>query len=77
MRSQAQANAEQARAEVERTLERVRQAKGAEAKNTEQSPTALGEEGVERRISFIIQLTVDERGRPRRTEVQHAQSGKR
>lgn len=34
-------------------------------------------EGVEQRISFVVRLTVDERGRPRRTEVEHAQSGKK
>lgn len=50
---------------------------GAEAENTEPLPTALGEEGIERRVTFIIRLTVDERGQPRRTEVEHAQSGKK
>jgi len=29
----------------------------------------------EKRISFILRLTVDERGQPRRTEVEHARSG--
>jgi hypothetical protein len=50
---------------------------GAEAENTEPLPTALGEEGAERRITFILRLTVDERGQPRRTEIEHAQSGKK
>jgi hypothetical protein len=50
---------------------------GAEAQNTEPPPTALGEEGTERRVTFIIRLTVDERGRPRRTEIEHAQSGQK
>ena len=29
----------------------------------------------EKRISFILRLTVDEQGQPRRTEVEHARSG--
>lgn len=49
----------------------------AEAENTEPLPTALGEGGAERRVTFIIRLTVDERGQPRRTEIEHAQSGKK
>ena len=36
-----------------------------------------GEDEGEQRISFIVRLTVDERGQPRRTEVEHAQSGKK
>jgi len=50
---------------------------GAEAENMEPPPTALREEGAERRVTFIVRLTVDERGQPRRTEVEHAQSGKK
>jgi len=67
----------QARAEAKRALAEARQAMGAEEKNTEPPPTALGEEGAERRVTFIVRLTVDERGQPRRTEVEHAQSGKK
>ena len=36
-----------------------------------------GEEGIEQRISFIVRLTVDKRGQPRRTEIEHAKSGKK
>ena len=42
--------------------------------STESSPLAGREQGAERRVSFIIRLAVDERGQPRRTEVEHAQS---
>ena len=45
--------------------------------NTGPHPTMPGEEGVERRVTFIIRLTVDERGQPRRAEIEHAQSGKK
>ncbi len=45
-----------------------------DAETTESSPLAGREEGAERRVSFIVRLTVDERGQPRRTEVEHAQS---
>ena len=40
-------------------------------------PSTPEEEGIEQRISFVVRLTVDERGQPRRTEVEHAQSGKK
>jgi hypothetical protein len=67
---------EHARAALESALARARQATGAEAKTMEPPPpTVLGEEGTERRITFILRLTVDEQGQPRRTEIQHAQSG--
>ena len=74
---QAWAKVEQARAEAQRALAEARKAMGAEAENTEPLPTALGGEGAERRVTFIVRLTVDERGQPRRTEVEHAQSGKK
>jgi hypothetical protein len=50
---------------------------GIEAEDMESPPTTLGEEGTERRITFVIRLTVDERGQPRRTEIEHAQSGQK
>jgi hypothetical protein len=74
---QAQAKVEQARAEAERALADTRKTIGAETENTEPLPTALGEGGAERRVTFIVRMTVDERGQPRRTEVEHAQSGKK
>lgn len=40
-------------------------------------PSTPEEEAIEQRISFIVRLTVDERGQPRRTEIEHAQSGKK
>jgi hypothetical protein len=50
---------------------------GIEAEDMEPPSAALSEEGTERRITFIIRLTVDERGQPRRTEIEHAQSGQK
>lgn len=73
----AQAEFEQARTVVERALAQVRQTIETEAENREPPPTALGEEDIERRVTFIVRLTVDERNQPRRTEVEHAQSGKK
>lgn len=74
---QARVKIEQARVEAQRALVGARQATGTEAQNMEPPPTALGQEGAERRVTFIVRLTVDERGQPRRTEVEHAQSGKK
>lgn len=38
-------------------------------------PPVLDEEsGIEQRVSFIVRLTIDKQGQPRRTEVEHAQS---
>jgi hypothetical protein len=48
-----------------------------EQENVDLPPMAPEEEGAERRVTFIIRLTVDERGRPRRTEIEHAQSGQK
>jgi hypothetical protein len=50
---------------------------GAEAEKTEPLPAALGEGGAERRVTFVVRLTVDEQGQPRRTEVEHAKSGEK
>jgi hypothetical protein len=71
---QARLEAEQARAEPEMTLAEATKGGETERENTEPSLTAPGEKA-ERRVSFIVRLTVDEKGQPRRTEVQHAQSG--
>jgi hypothetical protein len=67
---------EQARAERETALAEATRAIPVEALNPEGYRPALEEEG-EQRISFIVRLTVDERGQPRRTEVEHARSGKK
>jgi hypothetical protein len=72
----------QAQAEAERSPAGARKAMGAEPTepgNTEQSPTPseTGVEGRQQRVSFIVRVTVDERGQPRRTEIEHAQSGNR
>jgi len=57
-------------AEAAKTLE-------AEAESKGPPPLAPGEDGVEQRFSFIVRLTVGEQGKPRRTEVEHAMSGKK
>ena len=46
-----------------------------EQENVDLPPMAPEEEGAERRVTFIVRLTIDERGQPRRTEIEHAQSG--
>jgi hypothetical protein len=40
-------------------------------------PPVLPEEGAERRVTFIVRVTVNQRGQPRRTEIEHAQSGQK
>jgi len=72
----ARVNAEHTKAEAETALAETRKAIGVPTENMKTPPRAPGEEG-EQRISFIVRLTVDERGQPRRTEVEHAQSGKK
>jgi hypothetical protein len=57
--------------------QRKRPAAKPQAENTKPPPTTLGEEGTERRITFVIRLTVNEQGQPRRTEIEHAQSGQK
>jgi hypothetical protein len=74
---QAWANAEQARAKAERILEQARKAMDTKEGHGNLPPSTPEEEGIEQRISFIVRLTVDERGQPRRTEVEHAKSGKK
>jgi hypothetical protein len=74
---QAGLKAEQARTEAERALAEAKQATGIEAETIALPPPAPEEGGAEQRVTFIIRLTVDERGQPRRTEVEHAQSGKK
>ena len=38
---------------------------------------AAREQGAEQRVSFVVRLTIDEHGQARRTEVEHAKSGKK
>jgi hypothetical protein len=71
---QTQAEAEQARAETETTLAEATKDGGAERENRQQPLIVPGVATAERRVSFIVRLTVDEQGQPRRTEIQHAQS---
>jgi hypothetical protein len=67
-----QAQAEQSRAEPERALPEARKAIEAEAENRELPPAAPAEKAAEEQVSFIVRLTVDERGRPRRTQIEPA-----
>lgn len=75
--SQARAKAEQARVEAERALEEARNPIGANIENMALPLATLEQEGAEQRVSFVVRLTVNERGEPRRTEVEHVQSGKK
>lgn len=74
---QARVKAEQARAEAERALAQARKAASVESESTELPSTTAEAEGAEQRVSFVVRVTVDERGKPLRTEVEHPQSGKK
>lgn len=74
---QARIKAEQARVEAESALEEANKAMEVAMKNRELLLLEPGEEDAGQRISFIVRLMVDERGQPQRTEVKHAQSGKK
>jgi hypothetical protein len=73
---QARARAEQERDEAEKawTAERSQWISAGKA---ESPAIGVEEKGAERRVSFVVRLTVDERGQPKRTEVEHSQSGKK
>lgn len=74
---QGRIKAENAWAEAERVLKQESIVTKRTAVAKEIQPPAFGEEGTEQRVSFVVRLTVDERGQARRTEVEHAQSGKK
>jgi hypothetical protein len=62
---------------VEKTINNMSDARLAANLRKKTKSAVLGEEGTERRVTFIVRLTVDERGQPRRTEIEHARSGER
>ena len=66
--------AEQAKAEAEHALAEARQAIRAKAEQAEEPPHIFEEEGFEQRVTFVVRLTIDERGQPLRAEVEHAKS---
>jgi hypothetical protein len=66
--------AEQAKAEAEEALAEARQAIRAKAEQAEVSPHIFEQEGFEQRVTFVVRLTIDERGQPLRAEVEHAKS---
>lgn len=70
------ARTEGAKPGTERALEAAKGTIEREAADLKAPPTPDEEEG-EQRVSFVVRLTVDERGQPRRTEVEHVQSGKK
>jgi hypothetical protein len=72
----ARIEAEKRWAGVERAFE-ASMTKADLVENKETPWKTLGEEGAERRVSFIVRLTVDARGELQRTQVEHAQSGKK
>jgi hypothetical protein len=74
---EARIEAEKGRAEAERAFEEARITKTDLGEDMETPLKTLREEGAEQRASFIVRLTVDARGEPRRTEVEDVQSGKK
>jgi hypothetical protein len=67
---------EQARAEIE-GAPAASKATGVAAESVQMHLTTLRSGEAEQRISFVVRLTVDAQGQPRRTEVEHVQSGKK
>jgi len=74
---QARAKVKQTRAKAEKASAKTKKVARGRAKKEKQLPISLEKEGAEQRVSFIVRLTVDEQGQPRRTEIEHAQSGKK
>jgi hypothetical protein len=72
-----QHKAEQARVVAKSALTEVKKASEVEVEKTGLPLSAPEGGGAEQRVSFVVRLTVDERGQPRRTEIEHAQSGKK
>ncbi len=74
---QARVKAEKGRADAETALAEASMTTRGLVENMETPSKVLGEEGTELRVSFIVRLTVDERGEPRRTEIEHTQTRKK
>jgi hypothetical protein len=74
---EARIEAEKEPAEAERASEKASMTRTDLGEDMETPLKTLREEGAERRASFIVRLTVDARGEPRRTEVEDVQSGKK
>jgi hypothetical protein len=69
--------AEKGQTGAERAFEEARMTETNLGEDKETPLKTLREEGAERRASFIVRLTVDAHGEPRRTEVEDVQSGKK
>jgi len=65
------------RAKAKSSKAKIKRAARSQSKKEELPPARPGNAGAEQRVSFVVRLTVDERGQPRRTEIEHAQSGKK
>lgn len=74
---QARAKVKQTRAKAEKSSAKAKKVTRGKAKKEKLLPIGLEKEGAEQRVSFVVRLTVDEQGQPRRTEIEHAQSGKK
>ncbi len=74
---QAQGKTREDRTRAKRPSSKARKTARTKAQKDSSSLLALGEAGGEKRVSFVVRVTVDERGEPRRTEVEHARSGKK
>jgi hypothetical protein len=73
----AQSKTKSERTEAKGLSSKAKEAARIKAKTDASSLLALGEAGGEKRVSFVVRVTVDERGEPRRTEVEHVRSGKK
>ncbi|HSL44677.1 MAG TPA: hypothetical protein VK897_14670 [Anaerolineales bacterium] len=74
---QARVKTEGARANAETPSEETRMTVPGFAETVETPAKILNDEGTERRVSFIVRLTVDERSEPRRIEIEHTQTRKK
>jgi hypothetical protein len=74
---QARVQTEQDRTGTKRHSSKARKAARIKAETDESSLIILGEAGGEKRVSFVLRVTVDARGQPWRTEIEHAHSGKK
>ncbi len=74
---QARAKVKRTKAKAKRTTAKTKRTARGKAKKEKLPPIGPEKVGAEQRVSFVVRLTVDEQGQPRRTEIEHAQSGKK
>lgn len=74
---QARAKVRQTRVKAEKASAKTKKTARGRAKKKKLPLIGLETAGAEQRVSFVVRLTIDEQGQPRRTEIEHAQSGKK